>query len=74
MENLRLTEQEIFNIKEGQRITFKYLGDVYTKKVHSIYEPAWNKGRVDLLQFNVNRIGSGTGLTGIEAFQIISVK
>jgi len=74
MKNFKLTKEQILNIKEGQKITFNYFGDVYTKKVQCIYEPAWNKGRVDLLKFNVNKIGCGTGWTGVEAFQIIQVK
>lgn len=59
------------NIKEGQRITFNYYGTVYTRKVHSIYSPIYNP---DVISYNVNRIGSGTGLISIQPDDIISVK
>lgn len=57
-------------IKAGQKITFEYLGTIYTKKVQSVYIQSWN----GVISYNVNKIGSGTGYTSVEHEEVISVK
>jgi len=58
-------------VKKGQRITFRHYADdaVYTRKVQSIYV-SFN----GFTKYNVNRIGSGTGYTSVEAENVIEVK
>lgn len=57
-------------IKEGQKITFRLYNTVYTRKVQSVYVQSFN----GLTSYNVNRIGSGTGYTSVDAEDIIEVK
>lgn len=59
-------------IKEGQKITFRHYLDnaVYTRKVQSVYVQSFN----GLTKYNVNRIGSGTGYTSVDAENVIEVK
>ena len=69
-----MTNQELKNIKVGQNITFNYNGNIYTRKVQSIYVQSWNSERVDLMKWNVNKIDLGTGFESIECEQIIAAK
>ena len=72
MENLELKGIEKYrNVKEGQKITFTYYGEVYTRKVQGVYKCGWNENQYSFL---VNRIGSGCGYINIEPIDIISVK
>ncbi len=57
-------------IKEGQTITFYQYGNVYTRKVQSVYVQSFN----GLTKYNVNRIGSGTGYTSVESEDVIKIK
>ena len=62
-------------IKEGQKITFRHYYDnsvytIYTRKVQSVYVQSFN----GLTNYNVNRIGSGTGYTSVEPENVIEVK
>ena len=57
-------------IKEGDKITFKENDTVYTKKVQTVFVQSFN----GITKYNVNRIGSGTGFTGVDAEDVISVK
>ncbi len=54
-------------IKEGQTITFSHYGNVYTRKVQSVFIQSFN----GLTKYNVNRIGSGTGYTSIDSEYVI---
>jgi hypothetical protein len=55
-------------IKEGDKITFDYYGTVYTRKVQTMHiQPN------GLTNYNVNKIGSGTGWTGVDAEEVIKV-
>lgn len=55
-------------IKEGDKITFEYYGDVYTRKVQTMHI-SFN----GLTKYNVNKIGSGTGWTGVDAEEVIKI-
>lgn len=57
-------------IKEGDKITFKENDTVYTKKVQTVFVQSFN----GITIYNVNRIGSGTGFTGVDANQVINIK
>jgi hypothetical protein len=57
-------------IKEGDKITFKLYGTVYTRKVQTIYVQSFN----GITIYNVNKIGSGTGFTGVDADDVIIKK
>ena len=65
MENLR---NNGLGIKEGDKITFEYYDTIYTKKVQTIYIE-FN----GLTKYNVNKIGSGTGWTGVDADEVIKI-
>ena len=65
MDNLR---NNGLGIKEGDKITFEYYDTIYTKKVQTIYIE-FN----GLTKYNVNKIGSGTGCTGIDADEVIKI-
>ena len=56
-------------IKEGDKITFEYYGKIYTRKVQTMHI-SFN----GLTNYNVNKIGSGTGWTGVDAEDIIKTK
>ena len=56
-------------IKEGQKITFKYYGDIYTKKVKQVVTQVSG-----LISYNVNSIGSGTQYVSVDHEDVISVK
>lgn len=62
---------ECKSIKEGQRITFKRFGTTYTRKVQQVCTQSFNP---DYVSFNVNKLGSGTGFTNVDAEDVISVK
>lgn len=57
-------------IKEGDKITFKYYldGRVYTKKVQTMHI-SFN----GLTNYNVNRIGSGSGWSHVEPEDVIKI-
>ena len=57
-------------ITEGQKITFNYDGVIYTKKVKEVVTRKFN----DLISYNVNSIGSGTQLIGVDHEDVITVK
>ena len=57
-------------IQEGQRITFKYRGSIYTKKVIQVITTQYN----NLTSYNVNPIGCGTMYVNVEHQEVISVK
>ena len=59
-------------IKKGQKIKFRHHTDnsIYTRKVQSVYVQSFN----GLTIYNVNRIGSGTGYTSVDAENVIEVK
>jgi hypothetical protein len=58
-------------IKKGQKITFRHYADdlVYTRKVQSVYVQSFN----GLTNYNVNKIGSGTGYTSVEPENVIEI-
>lgn len=66
MENLR---KNGLGIKEGDKITFNYYGTVYTRKVQTMHIQPFN----GLTKYNVNKIGSGTGWTGVDAEDVIKI-
>ena len=57
-------------ITEGQKITFKYYGTIYTKKVKEVVTRKFN----DLISYNVNSIGSGTQCVSVDHEDVIAVK
>lgn len=57
------------NIKEGQKIVFEQNGQTYTRKVQIVYVQCNG-----ITIYNVNRVGSGTGWTGVNPSQVIEVK
>ena len=58
-------------IKEGDYITFKLnFEEVYTRKVQSMHIQSFN----GITNYNVNRIGSGSGVTGVDPQWIIDIK
>ena len=71
---MTLTRKQIENIKEGDRITFTVQDSfevlTFTRKVQHVVTRPWN----DIITFNVNKVGSGTGYTGVEAENILKVK
>lgn len=58
------------NIKKGQKITFKRFGATYTRKIQQVCTQSFNP---DYVSFNVNKLGSGTGFTNVDAEHIIKV-
>lgn len=64
---MKNTLYNALQIKEGDKITFKLDGTVYTRKVQTIYVQSFN----GITIYNVNRIGSGTGFTGVDAEDVI---
>ena len=57
-------------IKEGQKISFNYYGNFYTKKVKEVVTAPYH----DRISYNVNPIGSGTQYIGVDHEDVISVK
>ena len=57
-------------ITEGQKITFKYYGAIYTKKVKEVVTRKFN----DVISYNVNSIGSGTQYVSVDHEDVITVK
>lgn len=57
-------------ITEGQKITFKYEGAIYTKKVKEVVTRKFN----DVISYNVNSIGSGTQYVSVDHEDVITVK
>jgi len=55
-------------IKVGDKITFNYYGTVYTRKVQTMHI-SFN----GLTNYNVNKIGCGTGWTGVDAEDVIKI-
>jgi len=55
-------------IKEGQKITFRKYGNIYTKKVKEVFSKGYT------MAYNVNSIGSGTQYVCVDQEEIISVK
>ena len=68
MKNLLELRNNGLGIKEGDKITFKYYGTVYTRKVKEMHIQ-FN----GLTNYNVNKIGSGTGWTGVDAEDVIKI-
>jgi hypothetical protein len=54
-------------IKKGQTISFYYNGNTYKRKVQSVFIQSFN----GLTNYNVNKIGCGTGFTSIDAEDVI---
>jgi hypothetical protein len=74
---MKLTTEQILNIKEGDKITFTIYGSagIYTRKVQAVLKNRFaDTVRVDLMSFNVNKVGSGTGYTNVHPTQILEVK
>ena len=71
MKNLDYTngKYNMLNIKEGQKIVFELNGQTYTRKVQIVY--VQGNG---ITIYNVNKVGSGTGWTGVEPYQVIEIK
>lgn len=69
---MKLTTEQIKNIKQGDKITFTMYGSAktFTRKVQDVVTRPYN----DIITFNVNKVGSGTGYTGVEAEDILEVK
>tara|TARA_R110001606_G_scaffold396047_1_gene569434 strand:- start:821 stop:1012 length:192 start_codon:yes stop_codon:yes gene_type:complete len=57
-------------ITEGQKITFKHEGAIYTKKVKEVVTRKFN----DVISYNVNPIGSGTQYVSVDHEDVITVK
>jgi len=74
---MKLTTEQILNIKEGDRITFTMYGSIktFTKKVQGVVtNPFVDTVRTDLMSFNVIKVGNGTGYTNVHPEQILKVK
>ena len=56
------------NIKQGQKIVFELNGQTYTRKVQIVYVQCNG-----ITIYNVNKVGSGTGWTGVEPYQVIEI-
>ena len=58
------------NLKVGQTITFKQDNEVFTRKIHSIYVPSYNK---DIVKYNTRGRDGGYGCDGfsVEPNEII---
>ncbi len=71
MENINKSygKHNSLNIKEGQKIVFEENGQIYTRKVQIVYVQCNG-----ITIYNVNRVGSGTGWTGVEPYQVLEVK
>ncbi len=69
---MKLTRKQIENIKQGDKITFTMYGSTktFTRKVQDVVTRPYN----DIITFNVNKVGSGTGYTGVEVEDILEVK
>lgn len=74
---MKLTTEQILNIKEGDKITFTMYGSIgtFTRKVQGVVKNRFaDEVRVDLMSFNVNKVGSGTGYTNVHPTQILEIK
>jgi hypothetical protein len=60
------------NIKEGQKITFEYNGNIYTKKVIDVFTKGYGSGIT--MAYNVRSLGSGTQCFCVEQQDVISAK
>lgn len=71
MENKDYTygKNNMLKIKEGQKITFNMYGQTWTRKVKQVF--VQGNG---LTNYNVNRVGSGTGYESVEPYQVIEIK